>query len=129
MIFDATSATTWLSRIAPVVFRDELFQTSLLGMYWKAYVLSREPAPPFGNLPLILDCLIRPFCINTVTHWKTCIVLPVQQSSGCRNCASRDYFCNEDNSSSLLPAFLAANIEAKVDLLKIDVKWNWEAPE
>src|SRR5215471_16373269 len=129
VIFDATTTTGSLSRITPVVFGDELFQTSLFGMCWKAYRLSREPTPLLANLPLILDCLIRPSQLNAVPHWKTGIVLPVYQSSDCRNCASGHHFCNEDNSSSIIPTFSATNVEAKVDLLKIHVKWNWEAPE
>jgi hypothetical protein len=49
--------------------------------------------------------------------------------SGCRNRSSRHNLSDENNSSSIIAAFLATNVEAQVYLLELGVKRNWETPE
>jgi hypothetical protein len=110
VIFDATTGS--LTCATPVVFGDELFQTFLLRMRWKANGLGREPAPLVADLPLILGRLIQLVRLNAVRHRKAGIVLPVYQASGCRNCTFRYDLGNEDNSSSFIAAFFATNVQA-----------------
>ena len=111
VIFDGTAAS--LSRVTPVVFGDELFQTPLLRIRWQTHSLSREPAPLLAKLPLILGCPTHTFCFNAVPHRKVFIVLPVYDASGGCNCAHRNHLGNKHNSSSILiTTFFAANVES-----------------
>ncbi|MFZ1053169.1 MAG: hypothetical protein WAN41_21000, partial [Candidatus Sulfotelmatobacter sp.] len=66
MIFEATTGS--LTRIAPVVFGDELFQTPPSWMFWRANGLSRDLAPPAVNLPLIRSRLAQSFRLDAVLH-------------------------------------------------------------
>ena len=50
MIFERTPGS--LSRIAPVVLGNELFQPPFLGTCWRARSLSPETAPLIADLPL-----------------------------------------------------------------------------
>ena len=127
VIFDA--ATGSLSRIAPIVFGDELFQTPLLRMGWKVDGLGREPAPLATNLPSILGYHTQVIRLNAMLHRKVRIVFSVEQASGCRDGASGHDLGNEDNSSSIIAAFFATNVEAQVYLVKVGVKRDREAPE
>jgi hypothetical protein len=52
------------------------------------------------------------------------IVLPVQKASRCRNRTSGNDLGNKDNPSSMIAALPATNVEAKIHLIKIGVKWN-----
>jgi hypothetical protein len=123
VIFEATAASS--SRVTPVVFGDELFQTPLLRIRWQTYSLSREPAPLVAKLPLILGCPAHTFCLNATPHRKVCIVLPVYDASGSGNCAHRNDLGNKNNSSSII-TFFAANVESQVYLIKIGVKRDRE---
>jgi hypothetical protein len=67
--------------------------------------------------------------LSVVPHWKACIVLAVYELSGCRNRSSRHNLSDENNSPSIIAAFLATNVEAQVYLLELGVKQNWETPE
>jgi hypothetical protein len=127
VIFDA--ATGSLRRITPIVFGDELFQTPLLRMRWKVDGLGRDPAPLAGNLPLILGCHIQIIRLNAVLHRKAYIVFPIEQAGGGRDGAPGHDLGNEDNSSSIIAAFLATNVEAQVYLVKVGVKRDRETPE
>src|SRR5208282_2132568 len=66
MIFEATTGS--LTRRAPVVFGDELFQTPPSWMFWRANGLSRDLAPPAVNLPLIRSRLAQSFRLDAVLH-------------------------------------------------------------
>jgi hypothetical protein len=110
VIFDATTGS--LRRITPVVFGNELFQTPLLRLCRNAYSLSREGAPVIADLPLILGPLVQLFRFNVVPHRKVFIVLPIYQASGCGNCASGHHLGDKGNSSSIIAAFFATNVEA-----------------
>ena len=127
VIFDA--ATGSLSRITPIVFGDELFQTPLLRMRWKVDGLGREPAPLATNLPLILDGHTQIIRLNAVLHRKADIVFPIDQASGCRDGAPGHDLGNEDDSSSIIAAFFATNVEAQVYLVKVGVKRDRETPK
>jgi len=127
VIFEATTAS--LSRITPIVFGDELFQTRLLRIYWNAYGLRREPAPLVANLPLVLGRLAQPLRPNAVPHRKIYVVLTVDEASGGRNCASGHDLGNENNSSAVIAPLFATNVEAEVYLLEIGMKRNWETPK
>ena len=87
MIFEATAVP--LSRIAPVVFSDELLETARLGMLWSAYGSSRESAPSAVNPPPIFSRLFKLLCLNVVLHWKACVILAVYKAGCRRNRVSR----------------------------------------
>jgi hypothetical protein len=123
-----TTACSW-GRIAPEVFDDELSQTPFLRRCRKAHGLSRKLAPLFTGLPLILDYSIQPLPLNAMLHRKVDIVLAVCQSGDHGNCAPRHYLGNEGNSSAVIVACFATNVETQVYLIEIDVKRNGETSE
>jgi hypothetical protein len=127
VIFDTLTAS--LSRITPVVFGDELFQTALWRMCWMADCLRGEPAPLTADLPLILRRFIHSFSFNAVLHRKMYIVFSVHDPSRRCNRTSRDDLGDKDNSSSITPPFSATNVEAKIHFIEIGVKWNCEPSE
>jgi len=127
VVFKAPAGS--LSRIAPVVFGDELFQAALLRMGWKANRLSKNLAPPVTDSPLIPSRLVQPVCPNSMPHRTAGIVLAVYEASGCRNCASGHNLGDENNSSSVFAALFSPNVEAQVYLIEIGMKRNWEAPK
>jgi hypothetical protein len=98
-------------------------------MRWKVDGLGREPAPLATNLPLILGYHTQIIRLNAVLHRKARIVFSVEQASGCRDCAPGHDLGNEDNSSSIIAAFFATNVEAQVYLVKVGVKRDRETPE
>ncbi len=54
------------------------------------------------------------------SYWK---------SGGRRNRAFRHNLGDEDNSSSIIVALFATNIEAQVDFIEIGMKRHWEISE
>jgi len=127
IIFDAMTAL--LSRIAPVVFSDELLQTPRLGMLWSAYGSSRQPAPLVVNPPLIFSCFSKLLCLNVVPHWKACVILFVYNAGCRRNRVFRHNLGDENNPSSITAALVPTNIETQVDLIEISVKRNGKTPK
>jgi len=127
VIFDAAAGS--LRRITPIVFANELFQTPLWRMRWKVDGLGREPAPLATNLPLILGSHTQIIRLNAVLHRKADIVFPVEQASGGRDGAPGHDLGNEYNSSSIIAAFFATNVEAQVYFVKVGVKRDREASE
>ena len=127
VVFDATTRS--LSRIAPVVFGDELFQTPVLRKFGKAYGSGRELAPPVANLPSVLGRIPERFCLEMMLHRETHIVLAVHESGGHRDRVSRHNLRDENDSSSIISVFLATNIEAQVYLIEIGMKRNSETPK
>jgi len=117
VVFDTT--TRALSRITPVVFGDELFQTSFPRTCWITHSLSREPAPLIAGLPLILGRSPQLASLNAVFHRKASIVFAVYDACGHRNCESGHNLSDENNSSAILAAIFAANVESQVYLIEI----------
>ena len=86
-------------------------------------------APPTTKLPLILGGSDRALVLNAVLHRTVSVVLSIYETGGCCNRASGHDLGNENNSSSILAAFFAANIEAQVYLIEIGVKRNGKKSE
>jgi hypothetical protein len=82
-----------------------------------------------ANPPAIFGGLLHPFGLDVVAHWTISIVLPIQETGGCCNCTSGHDLSNENHPSSILAAFFATNVKAKVHLIETDVKWNRETAE
>ena len=125
MIFERTTRS--LSRITPVVFGNELFQTPFPRTGRIASSLSPEATPLVANLPLILGAFVQSPRLNAVPHRMVSIILPICDTGHSCDSASGYDFGNKDDASFILVAFSATNVEAQVDLVEIDVKRNGES--
>jgi hypothetical protein len=94
------------------VFSNELLQSPLLRTLRRAYSPSSEPAPLVADPPLIFSRLSKFLGLNVVPHRKACIVLAVYESGDCRNRSFGNNLGDENNSSSIIAALFATNIEA-----------------
>jgi hypothetical protein len=119
-VFQAAAIS--LPGITPVVFGDELFQTSLRR-------IGEELAPLAANFPLIFGHPAACFCLDSVLHREVSVIFPIYEAGGGGDCPSGHDLGNEDNPSAILAAIFAPNVESQVHLLELSMEGNWEIPE
>src|SRR2546427_8585602 len=121
--------TISLSRIAPIVLANELFQATLFGRRGSNRRMRIQPVPSAVELPRILGCFAGPVRLDAVPHRKADVILSIRKSSDLRDCPFGNNLGDKNHTPPVLIAFFATDVESQVYLVKIGMKGNTKRAE